>query len=176
MPPTNNQQTITTKAFSGGGRKFSRESSSSTVDHFADIVMFHRNDTQIFIDTHMNSEADHTFLRREARRIDESGVEKARREELNTHKQRAAEKVRKEQERLAAIGLESNRDHIKKMSDAELKDQLELHRREGNKEIPLKSHMKNKGRRLEELLAALDRFGTRIPRSPLYHYLSSALV
>ncbi|KAJ7719849.1 hypothetical protein B0H16DRAFT_1739188 [Mycena metata] len=169
MPPTNDNN----EGLLGRWRKFSRESSSSTVDHFADIVMFHRNDTQIFIDTHMNSEADHRFLRQEARRIDESGVEKARREELNTHKQRAvdekrgkdaekAEKVRKEKEQLAAIGLESNRDHIKKMSDAQLKDQLELHRREGDKEIPLKSHMKNKGRRLEELLAALDRFDTRI--------------
>ncbi|KAF8209762.1 hypothetical protein K438DRAFT_2058662 [Mycena galopus ATCC 62051] len=129
----------------GSWRRFSRESPSSTVDHFIDGVMFHRNETQQFLDEHMNTEADQDFLRQEARRIDESGLEKARREELNAHKLAAveakcakdadkAEKVRKEKERLATIGIVTNLEEIKKMSDPKLKDQLELHRREGDKE------------------------------------------
>ncbi|KAJ7769302.1 hypothetical protein B0H16DRAFT_1715772 [Mycena metata] len=44
------------------------------------------NNNNIFINTYINSEKVHTFLRQEARQIDESGVEKARREALNDHK------------------------------------------------------------------------------------------
>ncbi|KAJ7339908.1 hypothetical protein DFH08DRAFT_1013441 [Mycena albidolilacea] len=58
-----------------GWGRFSRESPSSTVDHFTDQV-------------------DQAFLRQEARRIDESGLEKARREELNAHKLAAVEAKR----------------------------------------------------------------------------------
>ncbi|KAJ6593489.1 hypothetical protein B0H19DRAFT_1090568 [Mycena capillaripes] len=152
----------------GMWRRFSRESSSSTVDHFTDQAMFHRNDTQAFMDEHMNTDADHQFLRQEARRIDESGVEKARKDELNAHKQRVvdekrekdaekAEKIRKETERLEAIGIQLERAEIRKMTDPKLKDQLELHRRAGDKEVPMKSRLKNKADRLEAVLAALDR-------------------
>jgi hypothetical protein len=157
----------------GSWRRFSRESPSSTVDHFTDQVMFHRNETQAFIDDQMNTEADQAFLRQEARRIDESGLEKARREELNAHKLAAveakrvkdaekAEKVRMEKERLALIGIETNHDEISKMTDLKLKDQLELHRRAGDKEVPLKSKLKVKADRLTALLAAVDRFEARI--------------
>jgi preprotein translocase subunit SecD len=135
--------------------------------------MFHRNETQAFIDDQMNTEADQAFLRQEARRIDESGLEKARREELNAHKLAAveakrvkdaekAEKVRMEKERLALIGIETNHDEISKMTDLKLKDQLELHRRAGDKEVPLKSKLKVKADRLTALLAAVDRFEARI--------------
>jgi hypothetical protein len=157
----------------GGWRKFSRESPSSTVAHFTDQAMFKRNETQAFIDDHMNTEEDQQFLRQEARRIDESGLEKARREELNAHKLAAvdakrakdaekAEKVRKEKERLAAIGVEADRGEIAKMTDAKLKDQLELHRRAGDNEVPLKSKLKVKADRLAALLAAVDRSEARI--------------
>ncbi|KAF7341070.1 hypothetical protein MSAN_02093100 [Mycena sanguinolenta] len=152
----------------GMWRKFSRESPSSTVGHFTDQAMFRRNETQTFMDEVMNTDEDHQFLRQEARRIDESGVEKARQAELNAHKQQVvderrekdaekAEKARKETERLTAIGIELDRAEVEKMTDPKLKDQLELHRRRGDKEIPMKSHMKNKGERLAALLAAIGR-------------------
>ncbi|KAJ6449258.1 hypothetical protein C8R45DRAFT_849842 [Mycena sanguinolenta] len=152
----------------GMWRKFSRESPSSTVGHFTDQAMFRRNETQSFMDQEMNTDEDHQFLRQEARRIDESGVEKARRTDLNAHKQQVvderrekdaekAEKARQETSRLTAIGIVLDRQHIKKMTDPKLKDQLELHRRRGDKDVPMKSHMKNKGERLAALLTALDR-------------------
>jgi hypothetical protein len=125
-------------------RRFSRESPSSTVAHFTDQAMFHRNNTQEFMDTEMNTEADHIFLRQEARRIDESGIEKA-------------DKARKETERLTAIGIQLDREMISRMTDQGLKDQLELHRRNGDKEVPKKSHMKHKADRLVALEGALDR-------------------
>jgi hypothetical protein len=152
----------------GTWRRFSRESPSSTVAHFTDQAMFKRNDTQSFMDDNMNTDVDHQFLRQEARRIDESGVEKARREELNAHRQQVvddkqakdkekAEKMRKETERLVKIGIQLDRTEIRKMTDPMLKDQLELHRRGGDKEVPKKSHMKNKAERLAAILGALDR-------------------
>ncbi|KAJ6555927.1 hypothetical protein B0H19DRAFT_947268 [Mycena capillaripes] len=115
----------------------------------------------------MNTDEDHQFLRQEARRIDESGVEKARRAELNAHKQEVvderrekdaekAENARKETERLTAISIQLDRDEIQKLTDPKLKDQLELHRRAGDKAVPMKSRLKNKGDRLAAVLAALD--------------------
>ncbi|KAF7378023.1 hypothetical protein MSAN_00226200 [Mycena sanguinolenta] len=120
-----------------------------------------------FMDEVVNTDEDHQFLRQEARQIDESGIEKARQAELNAHKQQVvnercekdaekAEKAQKETEHLTAIGIEPV-DHaeVEKMTDPKLKDQLELHRCRGDKEIPMKSHMKNKGERLAALLAAI---------------------
>jgi hypothetical protein len=164
MPSTNDAN----EGLLGMWRRFSRESPSSTVAHFTDQAMFHRNNTQEFMDTEMNTEADHIFLRQEARRIDESGIEKARREELHAHKQHAvdekrakdaanADKASKETERLTAIGIQLDREMISRMTDQGLKDQLELHRRNGDKEVPKKSHMKHKADRLVALEGALDR-------------------
>ncbi|KAF8179523.1 hypothetical protein K438DRAFT_1977234 [Mycena galopus ATCC 62051] len=162
-PSTND----TNEGLLGMWRKFSRESPSSTVGHFTDQAMFRRNETQSFMDETMNTDEDHQFLRQEARRIDESSVEKARRAGLNAHKQQVvnercdkdaekAEKAREETARLTAIGIVIDLQEIEKMTDPKLKDQLELHRRRGDKEIPKKSHMKNKGERLAALLAAIN--------------------
>lgn len=170
MPSTNDAN----EGLLGMWRRFSRESPSSTIGHFTDQAMFHRNDTQNFMDTHMDTEEDHVFLRQEARRIDESGVEKARQVELTAHRQEVVdnrvakdtentEKIRKETERLAAIGIVSDRAEISRMTDPKLKDQLELHRRRGDKDIPMKSKMKIKADRLAALLAALDRLETIAP-------------
>ncbi|KAJ7311690.1 hypothetical protein DFH08DRAFT_822457 [Mycena albidolilacea] len=157
----------------GGWCRFSRESPSTTVGHFTDRTMFNCNETQGFIDDNMTTEEDQQFLQQEARRIDESGVEKARQVELNAHKlvtveaKRAkdsekAEKARKEKERLGAIGIEMDCTEIAKMTDPKLKDQLELHRRAGDKEVPLKSKLNRKADRLMALLAALDRLDSTV--------------
>ncbi|KAJ7692735.1 hypothetical protein B0H17DRAFT_1200311 [Mycena rosella] len=170
MPSTNDAN----EGLLGMWRRFSRESPSSTVGHFADRTMFHRNETQEFMDTHMNSPEDETFLRQEARRLDESGLEKKRREELNAHKQevvdekrekdaKTLEKARVETERLALVGIERDRNKITAMKDKQLQDQLELHRRRGDKEVPIKARFKNKGERLAGLLVVLDRLDASIP-------------
>ncbi|KAJ7448747.1 hypothetical protein FB451DRAFT_1053734 [Mycena latifolia] len=164
MPSTNDAN----EGLLGMWRRFSRESPSSTVGHFTDRAMFHRNHTQEFMDVHMDTADDHQFLRQAARELDESGVERARRTELNTHKQQVvdekrdkdeknAEKARQKTERLAAVTIELDRTIIAKMTDAKLKDQLELHRRRGDKEVPIQARFGNKAERLAGLLAALDR-------------------
>ncbi|KAJ7673462.1 hypothetical protein B0H17DRAFT_947197, partial [Mycena rosella] len=75
--------------------RFSRESLSSTVSHFTDRTMLHWNNTQQFMNTHLNIPQDEMFLRQEARRPDESGIEKKCQEELNAHKQMVVDGKRK---------------------------------------------------------------------------------
>ncbi|KAF8168636.1 hypothetical protein K438DRAFT_1909600 [Mycena galopus ATCC 62051] len=82
--------------------------------------------------------------------------------EKRTKDAEKAEKVRKEKARLTAIGIETDRLEIAKMTDPKLKDQLELHRQEGDKEVPMKSKLKLKADRLKALLVAVDRFEARI--------------
>ncbi|KAJ7113191.1 hypothetical protein C8R44DRAFT_882202 [Mycena epipterygia] len=148
MPSTNDAN----EGILGMWRRFSRESPSSTIGHFTDQAMFHRNGTQDFMDVHMNTPEDHLFLRQAARKLDQSGVEQARRVELNDHRQQV-------KERLAAVGIKLDRAEILKMNDKELKDQLELHCTQSSpdKEIPIKARLKVKADRMAALLAALDR-------------------
>ncbi|KAJ7601296.1 hypothetical protein B0H17DRAFT_1155387 [Mycena rosella] len=164
----------------GMWRRFSRESLSSTVSHFTDRTMLHWNNTQQFMDTHLNIPQDETFLRQETRRPDESSIERKRREELNAHKQMVvdgkrkckewkkdedtATKARMESERLALIGIEHDRTKIAQMTVKKLQDQLELHRQRGDKEVPIKARLGNKAEHLTGLLAVLDRLdATTIP-------------
>ncbi|KAJ7196140.1 hypothetical protein GGX14DRAFT_526945 [Mycena pura] len=153
----------------GQWRRFSRESPSSTVAHFEDQAMFSRNETQAFMDEHLASEADQDFLRREARARDESGIEKARRAELTAHAQKAVdeqlakdakntEKERIKAARLAAIGIKLDTVEINAMNNDALKDQLNIHRRRGDKEVPIAARLKYKADRLAALLAAVARF------------------
>ncbi|KAJ7343175.1 hypothetical protein DFH08DRAFT_962311 [Mycena albidolilacea] len=144
----------------GGWHQFSRESPSTTVRHFTDRTMFNHNKTQGFIDDNMTTE-------------EEDQVEKTRQVELNAHKLAAveakwakdsekAEKACKEKERLGAIGIEMDHTEIAKMTDPKLKDQLELHRQAGDKEVPLRSKLNRKADRLTALLAAVDRLDSTV--------------
>ena len=76
---------------------------------------------------------------------------------------RGARKMRRRRRRLSTIGIVLYREEIGKMTDPKIKDQLELHRRRGDKEVPMKSRMKNKGERLEALLAAISRLEEPAP-------------
>lgn len=162
MPSTNNVN----EGALGSWRRFTRENPSSTIGHFNALATFARNDTQNFMDNHFESE-DHQHLLREARLEDSSGVERKRRQELITLIQsevgakREKERVRGEKKtaedtRLAAISIVSDSAIISKMTVKTLEDQLELHRRRGDKEIPLKSHMKIRQEKLEELVKAIS--------------------
>ncbi|KAJ6489320.1 hypothetical protein C8R47DRAFT_1215669 [Mycena vitilis] len=138
MPSTNDAN----EGLLGMWRRFSRESPSSTVAHFTDQAMFNRNETQAFIDLEMNTEEDYAFLL-----VDDKRAKDAVKDD----------KAKKETERLAAIGVVVDREVISQMTDQDLRDQLEQHRRGGDKEIPKKSHLKNKAERLTALLGALGR-------------------
>lgn len=59
--------------------------------------------------------------------------------------------------RLTAVEVVTDHEKIGRMKLDALEDQLEIHRRNGDKEIPLKSHLKNKAAKLAALLAALER-------------------
>ncbi|KAJ6611155.1 hypothetical protein B0H10DRAFT_2437682 [Mycena sp. CBHHK59/15] len=156
--------------------RFSQENPSSTVGHFQDRVMFHRNDTQTFIDSHLNTAADQQFLRQEVRMSDASGAEKQRQAELIAHSQRVvddkrakdalnARKAAAKKAHLLEVGMKLDRNEIMHMKNAELKDQLDIHRGRGDKEIPIKARMSKKAEWLAALLAALDRFEVHKPLS-----------
>ncbi|KAJ7289904.1 hypothetical protein C8J57DRAFT_1046809 [Mycena rebaudengoi] len=172
MPSTNDAN----EGLLGMWRHFSRESSSSTVGHFEDQAMFNKNDTQTFIETHLNTIDDQQFLRQEARAADASGVEQRRREELAAHAQqqvdlkqendaKKAAKAAAETARLDAIPLELNFSKLGKMVNAALLDQLEKHRRGGDKNIPKKSEMSKKAQYLEALRKALELRSAGAPAS-----------
>ncbi|KAJ7125578.1 hypothetical protein C8R43DRAFT_1090413 [Mycena crocata] len=140
----------------------------SLLGHFEDQAMFNRNETQEFMDTYLNTAADEQFIMQEARAIDASREERRRREELDAHHQQAvdakhtkdaakAAKVLKTKERLGNIALELDRESIGEMTNNALKDQLELYRERGDKEVPMKSKLPRKADLLAAVLAALER-------------------
>ncbi|KAJ7683876.1 hypothetical protein B0H17DRAFT_1137496 [Mycena rosella] len=73
------------------------------------------------------------------------------------------EKARVETERLVLVGIECDHNKITAMKDKQLQDQLELHRRRGDKEVPIKARFKNKREHLAGLLVILDRLDASIP-------------
>ncbi|KAJ7702655.1 hypothetical protein B0H17DRAFT_1194548 [Mycena rosella] len=122
-----------------------------------------------FMDEFLTTEADEDFLRWEACTRDESGVEKTRWAELTAHVQQVvdqklakdaenAEKDRLKAEHLASIGMKLDLTEINSMLNNQLKDQLAIHQRRGDKDVPIQARLKNKVDRLAALLAAVARF------------------
>ncbi|KAJ7213389.1 hypothetical protein GGX14DRAFT_392897 [Mycena pura] len=61
-----------------------------TLHHYNSLVMYRRNDTQDFMDAVLTNE-DHTFIMREARKIDSNGLERLRRQDIVDFRVRTAE-------------------------------------------------------------------------------------
>ncbi|KAJ7154373.1 hypothetical protein C8R43DRAFT_1126450 [Mycena crocata] len=143
----------------GSWRKFSHYSPSSTIGHFEDQALFNRNDTQAFMDQHLTTDEDQRFLMQEVRTADASGVERRRREELDAHHQEVVDAKRaKDAVRAAKLDLEV----IDEMTNAALKDQLELYRERGDKDVPMKSKLPRKADLLAAVRAALGRYEASI--------------
>lgn len=176
MPTTNDIN----EGMLGSWRKHARDKPSMTVAHFTDQTAFSRNDTQDFMDT-MFVDEDYAHLRREARKIDTSGIEKKRREALIQHKHDSAVAAQKKAEEKQAsdsakaayfsgIELVLDHDQLTCMLDPALKDQIEVYRRLGvEKRIPLKSHLKSKSHRLELLKKLSVRHSARLRGDSVAH-------
>ncbi|KAH7917274.1 hypothetical protein BV22DRAFT_1135542 [Leucogyrophana mollusca] len=168
MPTTNDAN----EGMLGTLRRSSREKPSLTVGHFSDQAAFFRNDTQEFMDDIFIDE-DHAHLRKEARMVDASGIERQRRDALIEHGKKVAKETRQKAEdrrtsqakidaHFSQLNIITDRTTINKMLVEALKDQLELHRRlDVEKTIPLKSHLKTKKERLHVLLLVIDRYEAR---------------
>ncbi|KAI1792719.1 hypothetical protein LXA43DRAFT_1060417 [Ganoderma leucocontextum] len=117
---------------------------------------------------------DYKHVRGEARALDDSGKEKARRkahvaEAIAVADQRAREREereRREQEaakKVAETELIIERAKIEGMTKLQLEEQLEVHRKRfSDAAVPLKSKIPNRPQKLEALLAAVERYRTRM--------------
>lgn len=166
MPCTNdaNEGTL------GMWRKFTHKKNGLTEFHFTEQSMFHRNDTQAFMDQHFSTE-DYQFLIWQAREIDASGQEKKQceihrnhlKELAATHQRKLAEHLAKQAKReveLAGIDLVTDCDVIDKMICKALNDQLDLWRKLDD-EVPIKSKVPWHALKIEAVLEALGRLSLR---------------
>lgn len=168
MPSTNDAN----EGALGMLRRHARHNPNTTIKNFSDQAAFRRNDTQTFMDLKFRTD-DHVYIMREARRLDESGVEKARRQAFLEHNQRVVDEKREKdvvkqkkrdelQARISQVSLVLNREIIAKMTGARLDDQLAVHRQfeksEKEKKIPLKSHLKTVALKRTALLEAVERY------------------
>ncbi|KAG1764536.1 hypothetical protein EDD22DRAFT_1018747 [Suillus occidentalis] len=168
MPTTNDAN----EGMLGMWRRHSRDKPSLTVGHFSNQAAFARNETQDFMNALFIDE-DHAHIRKEARRIDTSGIEKHRRDAVIQYKKTVAEENHKKEaerhakktsvaEYFSALEIVVDNALLNTMLDQLIKDQLELHRRLGEeKTIPKKTHLSSKHARLQVLLLVVERYKAR---------------
>jgi hypothetical protein len=153
----------------GSWRLFARTNPNSTIEQYNNIATFWKNDTQLFMDFRFTP-ADHKHIQEVARREDASGATAKRQAEHVAYmKTKAAENREKARQksikaaetaaRIAAIVIITDRELIKsrKMTIPKIDEQLEAHRRM-DKEVPIKARLNVKEKKVEALLAALDRY------------------
>lgn len=151
----------------GSYRIYVRNKPCTSLHQYNAQAMFHKNNTQDFIDAHMSSQRCSKFLKNEARTTDSSGVEAKRREELaranaevaETRRKKDADRLAKkaaEEERLSRITLILEPEDLKKLKDDDLKSQLAKFRQLDTL-IPKVSTLKTKNDRLQAVLEAVER-------------------
>ncbi|GJE89766.1 hypothetical protein PsYK624_058730 [Phanerochaete sordida] len=157
----------------GTYRRFYEAKPSTSEHQFNALMTYQRNGTEDFAKHMLADDANQQFLRREARRIDGSGLERLRKSKLaeveqatvaeKRAKERAkAEKLAAKLAKLAQLDLIVDEARLRAMNVKELDAQLDKHRSfKEDTAIPLKSHLKNKGQKLAELLQAVARYQTR---------------
>ena len=117
----------------GSFRVLMRKQPQLTVLHYNAQAMFHRNETQAFMDAKFNTSEDYKFLHQEARKI--QGVDKERKIEIIEHAEtrvaqklgaRKARQAKKEENaaRIAGIELIMDREGVSKLTGEKLKDQF----------------------------------------------------
>ena len=165
MPSTNDAN----EGALGSFRVYLRAKPSTSMHQYNAQAVFRRNETQLFMDAKLD-EADQKYIRGEARRIQASGEEKAQKQALimskkaHVAKRQAddAKRLRKRTEKeihLKGINMVLDKDQIRKLSNPELQDQIQLHR-PYNPSIPLKSKIKTKPLMLQTLEAAIDHYNS----------------
>lgn len=94
-------------------------------------ALFHRNDTQLFMDAMLTEEEDMQYLRQKAREIDASGLAKQQKATTTIHKQRIvderrekdADRNKRKQERanqLAGIPMILEKTKLRKLNNSDL--------------------------------------------------------
>ena len=123
---------------------------------------YHKNHTEAFIKKHFKS-PDHNYVHAQAHYLDEQGIDRKQREAQVAHMIKIAEenaaqeaeqvaKKQKEAERMASINIVYDEVAIRGMGVKDLTDQIEKWRALNVvKDIPLKSKLKLKAEKMEEL-------------------------
>lgn len=166
MPSTNDANEGALGSYSSMRKK----KPTLTFHQYNALAMYCRNDTQDFM--RLLNEDDHAYLRRRARIIDSSGLERQRRQrqvEFDqwvvkiTQAKRAAQraKIAANIRRLESVILLTSLDQVDGLTVAKLDDQLDALRRYDDG-VPLKSKCGNKAKRQEKLREALERYWARI--------------
>ncbi|KDN39968.1 hypothetical protein RSAG8_08417, partial [Rhizoctonia solani AG-8 WAC10335] len=153
----------------GQARQMIRRMPAITENQRNGRVMWVKNETQHFVDTRF-SEADHAFVRQEARRVDASGHEKAirtrqieefeRRADENKERRARAEVRRSaKQQELAGVELLVNatRDELEKLTVKDLDKQIDK-LREANISVAAKTTLRKKADKVAAIQKALDQF------------------
>ncbi|KAF7970056.1 hypothetical protein HWV62_25298 [Athelia sp. TMB] len=170
MPSTNDAN----EGALGSFRVCLRDKPSLTMHQYNARALFHRNDTQLFMDALFTEEEDMQYLRQKAREIDASGLSKLRKEANAIHKQRLvdekrqkdADREKKKQDRasqLAGVSMVLDKVKLRKMNNADLKQQINLHynlKSKSDRLPPAKSSLTNKVKMLEALDDAINHFLT----------------
>ncbi|TFK58365.1 hypothetical protein BDN72DRAFT_782188 [Pluteus cervinus] len=160
-------------------RQERRKKPSETLHKFNARFIPSHNATEQFMEQKLMTEEDQTYLRSAARAIDTSHLEKRRKEEqmradekrVADNREKEAQRQEKERKRLAVIAETSKNlifddSTIEALSNKELNHQLDFHRQtekaymieDETARVPLKSHMKLKRERVEELKKAVQRY------------------
>ncbi|KAF6743568.1 hypothetical protein DFP72DRAFT_1020212 [Ephemerocybe angulata] len=167
MPATNDVN----EGALGAYRVYMRNKPSTTLLSYNAQAVCQKNDTLAFMST-MLTEEDYTYIRRVARGLDESGMERERKKSQAAFENRVAEmkreklaeaqrKLQERQTRLGGVVIVSL-EMVDSLKVPELDEQLDALREHfGDTEIPNKSNRGNKDPKRLLLRAALERHATR---------------
>jgi hypothetical protein len=164
MPPTNDVN----EGALGALRSYLRKKPNTTMHYYNALAMFKFNRTGVFAH-HIFVSEDHAYIRQEARRRDNSHLEKARKAAIMASKEKQVTEKRvkvamrdqkraQEEARLMGIELITELEYVTTdMTVAQLRDQLEAYRClvDG---IPLKSHLKIKAVMIDALKDAIQKY------------------
>ena len=127
MPATNDAN----EGALGSFRVLMRSQPQLTVLHYNAQRMFQQNDTEAFMATKFTQSEDHQFIRKEARKVEFSKMDKKRKQEIIvfheekiTQKKEAAERKEKKKAQISQLELVLDKEKIQKLAGQKLKDQL----------------------------------------------------
>jgi hypothetical protein len=156
----------------GTYRNNQRAKPRNTLCGFNAAFTYNMNEGNIFSKKYLSDNESQAYLRRKARELDKSQMERQREKEqveadeqaIAAKKVKANEKRQREQEkaeRIAATQLILDQANVAKMTNAQIDEQLDVHR-QWDKDIPIKAWLKLKADKLEALLAAISRYNTAV--------------
>lgn len=168
LPPTNDAN----EGALGSMRRCKRERPLLSQHLWNASKMYHKNDTEAYMDTKLSDEATHAFIRQEAREQDSMGLESKRREMHTTYNEETAKSARIHHDEMVAkraaqdalldaIPLETNWAVLKQKPNKILKEQLRKYRKL-DPLIPMAKDTKVRDTMLKALKPALIRHQERL--------------